>query len=283
MSSKNINLNIAKQKKDDEFYTRLEDIEKALNPHADLFKDQIIYCNCDDYLKSQFVHYFEVNFQRFGLKKLIATHYSEDGVSMKYVKTRSGVAVERLKGNGDFRNEENIELLKNCDLVITNPPFSLFRDYIDQLMTHDKKFMIIGNPNAMTCKDIFPLLRDMKMWTVKNGASSFVRPDGSFKDVCVCWFTNFIQKEKKELILTKTYDSSDYVKYDNADAIEVGRLKDIPTDYDGVMGVPITFLYHWPDDRFKIVGFRTGEDGRDLMINGKRKYSRVLIQKKEGE
>lgn len=278
MSSKNINLNAAKQKKDDEFYTRLEDIEKALNPHADLFKDQIIYCNCDDYLKSQFVHYFETHFDEFGLKKLIATHYSEDGVSMKYVKTRSGVAIERLKGNGDFRNEENIELLKNCDLVITNPPFSLFREYIDQLMTHDKTFMIIGNQNAMTCKDIFPLLKDLKVWP-SGRLKSFNRPDGEIKKFGnISWFTNFIPKEKKELILTKTYDPSDYVKYDNADAIEVGRLKDIPTDYDGVMGVPITFLHYWPDNRFKIIEKRDA-----CFINGKKKYQRVLIQKKEGE
>lgn len=278
MSSKNINLNAAKQKKDDEFYTRLEDIEKALNPHADLFKDQIIYCNCDDYLKSQFVHYFEVNFQRFGLKKLIATHYSEDGVSMKYVKTRSGVAIERLKGNGDFRNEENIELLKNCDLVITNPPFSLFREYIDQLMTHDKTFMIIGNQNAMTCKDIYPLIRDSKMWPINIGSILFNRPNMEASAVYVCWFTNFIPKEKKELILTKTYDPNDYVKYDNADAIEVGRLKDIPADYDGIMGVPITFLHYWPDDRFKII-----KKQNNFLVNGRRKYQRVLIQKKEGE
>lgn len=283
MSSKHINLYTAKQKKDDEFYTRLEDIEKALNPHADLFKDQIIYCNCDDYLTSQFVHYFETHFDKFGLKKLIATHYSEDGVSMKYVKTRSGVAVERLKGNGDFRNEENIELLKNCDLVITNPPFSLFREYIDQLMTYNKKFMIIGSQNAMTYQNIFPLMRDLKICSINTGSILFNRPNMEVSTVRACWFTNFIPKEKKELVLTRTYDPNEYVKYDNADAIEVGRLKDIPADYDGVMGVPITFLYYWPDDRFKIVGFYYGEDRKILRIRGKAVYARVLIQKKEGE
>ena len=305
----NGNLTKAKAAKNDEFYTRLEDIEKELKHYTEHFKGKVVYCNCDDANRSNFFKYFSTNFQKLGLKKLITTGYKENGTGV--VAMQTGDDIDIYDGNSDFRSEECIEFLKEADIVVTNPPFSLFREYVAQLMQYGKKFLIIGNNNAITYKEIYPYIKEGKLWlgrTLFTGKMPYFkvsdkypignerfekREDGLYKQVnSVCWFTNLSNtSNKEELIAIRTYNPTEYPKYDNYDAIEVGRMKNFPMNYDGVCGIPITGLkYLWDDgtihieingasNQFRIVKFRKGDDGKDLSVNGKCPYFRILIQK----
>lgn len=261
----NKNLTNARKNKKDEFYTMLTDIEKELKHYKSQFKDKIVYCNCDDPEESEFWKFFELNFEEYGLKKLISTHYDAEKPTYKLELTgdhngdgkvtSKDIVKTPLKQNGDFRSEESIELLKEADIVVTNPPFSLFREYIAQLMKYKKKFLIIGNMNAVTYKEIFPLIKDNKIWVgyAFNKAMTFRIPndyesnkidsDGHKlgKVAGVTWYTNLkIKKAANPTELIEKYDPNKYPKYDNYDAINVKKVSEIPYDYDGVMGVPIT-------------------------------------------
>jgi hypothetical protein len=301
VESKNSSLAKARDAKQDEFYTQLSDIEKELKHYKKHFKGKVVYCNCDDPRVSGFFHYFSYNFEKLGLKKLITTCYksgerdlfssndSEAAIMLEYtgdkdknnVPDPSEIGIVRLKGDGDFRSEESIELLKQADIVVTNPPFSLFREYINQLLDYDKKFVIVGTQNAITYKDVFPHIKANKIWLgYNNGDMSFKVPpyyesretrfwvdDSGQKWRSLgnaAWFTNLdISKRHEELILYRNYTPIDYPSYDNYDAIEVDKVKDIPCDYDGVMGVPITFLEKHNPDQFEIVGVtQSWSDGR---------------------
>ena len=293
----NANLNKAKKAKNDEFYTRYEDIEVEVMEYKEQFQDKIVYLPCDS-LKSEFWSFFINNFQSFGLKKLIATHYEKDGQSYK-VWTNDGdnIIWEDLIGDGDFRSPECIEILKECDIVCTNPPFSLFREFVDVIMTHGKQCLIIGSQNAFTYKEIFKMIKNNKLWTGYNMVKEFNQPDGSIKKFGnVCWFTNLTtNKRNEEMVLTKNYNLIDYPKYENYEAIEVNRLVNIPKDYDGVMGVPITFIDKYNPEQFEILGhtsssdkspeveaLRTDPNHRNRgLINGKEKYDRILIRRKK--
>lgn len=305
--AKNKNLHQAKKAKNDEFYTRLEDIEKELCHYREHFKDKIVLCNCDDPRESKFFTYFSLNFEFLGLKRLICIGYKENGHGVKYVydgdKNKNGVVdseeieVVELEGNGDFRNRETIEILKECDVVVTNPPFSLFREYVAQLMEYNKKFLIIGNMNAITYKEVFPLIKENKIWLgfkSCSGGMDMVPPNFNpteckkykiIKGVPVVnimgciWFTNLDHTKRHEnIILYKKYNIEEYPKYDNYNAINVNKVSDIPCDYEGVMGVPITFLDKYNPEQFEIVEFRKGNDGKDLVYstNGGGELSHTL-------
>lgn len=310
----------AKVSKSDEFYTQLSDIESELKHYKGHFKDKVVYCNCDDPRLSNFFTYFASNFKKLGLKKVIASCYrkqernlfntkeSESGFFYEY----SGVPYEKVKpsskeiihyrGDGDFRSTESIELLKQSDIVVTNPPFSLFREFVDQLVKYDKKFLIIGNVNAITYKEIFKLIKENKAWLGINlgrGISGFIVPEhyelyGTEARIdskgnriispnnCL-WLTNLdTSKRHEDITLTKRYygNELDYPRYDNYDAINVNKTKDIPLDYAGNMGVPITFLHKHNPEQFEIIKFRKGNDEKDLSINGKCPYFRILIRNK---
>lgn len=315
----NSNLAAAKVSKEDEFYTQLTDIEKELRHYRKHFKGKVVYCNCDDPRVSNFFHYFSHNFEKLGLKKLITTCYknqdidlfsqnddTEEAVYLEYEGDKDGdrlpgrdeIQVKPLKGDGDFRSAEAIELLKQADIVVTNPPFSLFRPYVQQLIEHDKKFLIIGNQNAISYKEIFRLIKENKIWLgYNNGDMAFRVPDyypprktrfwidengQKWRSLGnAAWFTNLdISKRHEDLILYKTYDPERYPTYDNYDAIEVSKVVDIPMDYDGVMGVPLTFLDKYNPAQFEILGLsgtdypRTKEYGKkERVVNGVRKKS----------
>ena len=302
----NANLHKAKNAKNDEFYTQLTDVSKELMHYKHHFKDKIVFCNCDDPTWSAFWKYFHLNFSALGLKKLISTHYdkTEPTYKMEYTggddnDIEVGVKTP-LEGNGDFRNQECLDLLDEADIVVTNPPFSLFREYVACLVEHDKKFIILGNMNAITYKEFFPLLRNNEVWlgcTNFNVGMYFFVPDDFeyrltykfLKEIdgrkvnrvagC-CWFTNLDHKKRHEkLILWKNYTSDEYPKYDNYDAINVNKVSEIPCDYDGVMGVPITFLDKYNPDQFEIVAFRKGEDGKDLVFTREREreFNRTFV------
>lgn len=298
MASKNNNLHQAKKAKNDEFYTMLSDIEKEMVHYKDFFKDKVVYCNCDDARESNFFKYFSMNFEYLGLKKLITTGYKADGkgVVLIYEGDKNGnrkvdedeIKVAELNGNGDFRSEECIKYLKEADVVVTNPPFSLFREYVAQLMEYNKKFIIIGNKNAITYKEIFPLIKDNKLWLGVCVPADFIQPDDAEKKSLAGltrWFTN-IEHEKRNnpLDLVKKYKAENYPKYDNYDAIEVSKVENIPEDYDGVMGVPITFLDKYCPTQFQIVGaynYSKDYDGNtwNAKINGNYVYKRILIKR----
>lgn len=300
--AKNTNLQEAKTNKKDEFYTQLSDIERELKYYKKHFKDKVVYCNCDDPRVSNFFHYFSYNFEKLGLKKLIATCYknqdidlfsqndSEQAVYLEYTGDKNGnnvpdpkeIGIKELKGDGDFRSKECIELLKQADVVVTNPPFSLFREYISQLIEYDKKFIVVGHQNAIKYKEIFPLIRDNKLWLgygFKGGAGHFInehyedyatatdRKEGMIRVSGVHWFTNLeINKRHEDLILYKTYKPEEYPKYENFDAINVDVTKDIPMDYDGFMGVPITFMDKYNPDQFEIIGVGIANLGLQMGI-----------------
>lgn len=301
--------------KKDEFYTQLTDIEKEMRYYTEHFKDKIIFCNCDDPEYSNFWKYFELNFDRLGIKKLIATHYETEIPSYKLEligdvdgdgKTnKHDIIRTRLKQNGDFRSPECIEILKEADIIITNPPFSLFREYIAQLMEYDKKFIIIGNQNALTYKEFFPLVVNNKVWygaSIHSHGRDFRVPDDYPMKAYECridkdghkyinvkgvrWLTNLDYKERHEpLLLYKHYTPEAYPKYDNYDAIEVGKTADIPCDYYGVMGVPITFMDKYSPEQFEILGDSRYHDGQDYaddinVLNGKLLYRRLLIRRR---
>ena len=284
--AKNTNLSNAKKAKNDEFYTRLADIEKELNEYdPTVFKDKTIFCNCDDATSSNFWVFFHMNFNRLGLKKLITTHYNMDGSSsyaMTYdskdpkddIDFDKGTKIQ-LKGNGDFRSDECIDLLKQSDMVVTNPPFSLFREYIAQLDQYNKQFIVIGNKNAITYKEIFPLIKDNKLWLGFSQPKEFDTPNGMTKKVngLTRWFTNVDTKKRHHKLETvyrwrkrKEKYPDLYPKYDNYAAIEVGKVLQIPLDYDGIMGVPITFLDKYNPDQFEILGL-SGKVGYGLCSN----------------
>ena len=298
MRNLNKNLSDARRNKKDEFYTQLVDIEAELKHCKDHFKDKVVLCNCDDWEKSNFVKYFKDNFKNLALNKLIATCWVENGNGKLFEYNGSDIKVELLKGDGDFRSQECVELLKQADIVVTNPPFSLFREYIAQLMEYNKKLLIIGNINAITYKETFPLIKENKIWFgINNGGSKWFRVQDHYdiktdsrKKIVegkkyfsmgnINWFTNLYHKKRSEnLILYKTYNKEDYPKYDNCDAINVNLVKEIPKDYKGLMGVPITFLYKHNPKQFEIVHFRKGDDGKDLSIKGKSVYQRIIIRR----
>lgn len=295
----NTNLHRAARAKNDEFYTRYDDIEAEVMKYRKQFAGKVVYLPCDDPAekKSEFWSFFVNNFERFGLKKLIATHYDEDGKAYKiwidsdsssddYIDDADALQ-EDLIGNGDFRSPECVEILKECDIVCTNPPFSLFREFIDVLITNNKQFLVIGNQNAFTYKEVFKLIKANKIWTGYNMVKKFIQPDGSLKAFGnVCWFTNMsTTKRVEKLVLVKSYNPIDYPKYDNYDAIEVSRVTNIPKDYDGVMGVPITFIDKYNPEQFEILGDSRYHDDSDVandinFINGKGLYRRVLIRRR---
>lgn len=329
--AKNRNLHAAKTNKKDEFYTQLSDIENELRHYTQHFRGKIIYCNCDDPRVSNFFHYFAYNFRVLGLKKLITTCYknqqmdmfsqndSERAIYLEYDGTENETAVpdaedigiNYLEGDGDFRSDECIELLKQADIVVTNPPFSLFREYVAQLIEYDKKFLIIGNMNATTYKEIFPLFQHDKIWygaSIKSGDREFgvpenypltaatnrVAEDGRqyVRVKGVRWFTNLEHKKRhEELILYKRYSPEEYPHYDNYDAINVDKTKEIPMDWAGAMGVPISFLDKHNPEQFEILSandIRLSDTSpfkahglikdKDGTINGKPKYVRIVIR-----
>ena len=298
--SNNSNLNRARKARNDEFYTMLSDIENELSHYKEHFSGKVVYCNCDDPRWSNFVKYFQINFDALGLKKLIATGYRKNcrGLKLIYDSSSKDANVEELEGNGDFRSEECVELLKQADIVVTNPPFSLFREYVAQLVGHGKKFLILGNFNGVTFKEIFPLIKNNKLWLGcgQTSATWFQVPEDTENQfakyvdgkkmvpVKACWYTNLDHKKRHEfLTLTEKYDPAKYPKYDNYDAINVDKTVDIQKDYDGVMGVPISFLDKYNPEQFEIVQFRKGEDGRDLAFTVERErvvpYFRVLVRR----
>ena len=347
----NKNLNAAKVAKKDEFYTQLSDIERELKHYWQHFRDKVVLCNCDDPYESNFFKYFALRFNQLELKKLICTCYNGspvtgnelaihfDGfdddepkkiaykVEITEVKDENGDGavdlsdVQYLLKNdknvlsilktGDFRSQECIELLKEADIVVTNPPFSLFREYIGQLMEYQKKFLIIGHQNAIHYKEVFPLIKDNLVWLgygFKGAAGHFFSP---YEDVAtagdhkenmirvsgVTWFTNLeIPKRHEILDLVCRYSPDEYPKYDNFEGIDVGKTVDIPFDYDGVMGVPDTMLYSFNPEQFEIIGLGNGDLAKQIGItknyrgrtdlaftkDGKHKcpYSRILIRNK---
>ena len=292
----NGSLHKARATQNDEFYTQLADVARELSHYKQHFRDKVVFCNCDDPTWSAFWKYFHLNFEELGLKKLISTHYdrNEPTYKMEYTggsdnDVETGIKTP-LEGNGDFRNAECVALLDASDIVVTNPPFSLFREYLAQLVEHEKQFIIIGNRNALTYKEVFPLIRNNQLW-LGNGflngnayfgipadADTSVYAKGVYDEVtklvkfrnCI-WFTNMdLAKRHEKLILWKTYTPEEYPKYDNYDAINVDKTDWIPSDYDGVMGVPITFLDKYNPEQFEIVAFRKGEDGKDLVFTRER-------------
>ena len=356
----NSQLSPAKKAKNDEFYTRMTDIEHELVHYKDHFKGKVVLCNCDDPFESNFFKYFALNFNRLGLKKLIATCYSgspiaggeyqpslfdddvdedtgrhrraykavvnvfrdatgDGGLDMDDIRNLLDSGENELTelhgdgiyGAGDFRSKECLELLDEADIVVTNPPFSLFREYVATLMEHGKKFVIVGNQNAITYKEAFPLLRDDRLWLGYNKVKEFVVPsadhpergnivtDGKGGLIAkfgnICWYTNLdIKKRHEDLLLYRRYkeDPSRYPKYDNYDAIEVSKVKDIPEDYWGVMGVPITFMDKYNPDQFDIVrcsesegrGFSNGlwdpaSKTAQPIINGHKVYKRLFVRR----
>lgn len=329
------NLCLAKKKKNDEFYTQLTDIEKELKHYKNHFVSKTVFCNCNDSEESNFWKYFSLNFDKLKLKKLIATRFengtpfflrnatspvigcvSKERVNkpkekssyrLEMYRDENGLHTDKkaLKQNGDFRSPECVELLKEADIVITNPPFSLFREYVAQLMEYNKQFLIIGNKNAITYKEIFPLLKNNDIWLGYENVKEFKQPDGTIKKFGnIGWFTNLdISKKHEDIILYRTYNTTDYPKYDNYDAINVNKVSEIPVDYSGIMGVPITFMDKYNPEQFEIIGFfnnfkpETAGDGfiygdkvsvstttskfRGPVVAGKAKYFRVIIKRKE--
>lgn len=328
----NRNLRAAAGAKRDEFYTQLSDIEKELRHYTEHFKAKTVLCNCDDPKVSNFFHYFAHNFEKLKLKKLITTCYkncdadlfskntSKSGIYLQYngdkndnrVPDPDEIGIRNLRGDGDFRSEECLDLLKQADIVVTNPPFSLFREYVAQLMAQKKKFVIIGNQNAITYKEIFKLFKEDKIWlgpSIRSGDREFgvpeyyplnaagtrVDPNGNryIRVKGVRWFTNLDYKERHEdLILYATYRKAEYPKFDHYDAINVNRTKDIPMDYQGLMGVPLTFLDKFSPEQFDIIdglnrysileGPTDKTRGKYLaQVKGQPTYIRVVIKNKK--
>lgn len=336
MAANNNSLGKAKKAKKDEFYTQLPDIEKELRHYEHHFKDKVVLCNCDDPKVSNFFVYFVRNFKHLGLKRLITTCYknneptlfsnndSEQAVYLIYdggddnnpdpVKV-STTAVP-LKGDGDFRSMECIELLKQADIVVTNPPFSLFREYVAQLIKYEKSFLILGNQNNISYKEIFPLVQSNQIWLGYNSGqqefevpldfekdNTYIRDNGKkyAKFGNICWFTNLEHsKRHEEIDLFRTYNEEQYPKYVNYDAINVAKVQDIPYDYDGKMGVPITYMEKYCPEQFEIIGFSLSLANMDIIKrelgkvgggprfyirekNGKLKrlFERLVIKKKQ--
>ena len=304
----NSNLQKANKIKNDEFYTQLADIEKELRHYKEHFKNKVVFCNCDDPRISNFFHYFSYNFEKLGLKKLITTCYknqsrdlfsenqSEKAIWLEYTGDKNGdkvpnpeeIGVYELQGDGDFRSAESLELLKQADIVVTNPPFSIFREYIAQLIEYNKHFLILGNINAISYKEIFKQIKEDKMWLGYNTVRFFNQPNGTiFETARTFWFTNLdIKKRHEEIPLYKSYDENEYPKYDNYDAINVDKTKDIPIDFKGEMGVPITFLDKYSPEQFEIVGQMATTKIDEFnygypYVNGSKIYARIIIKNKK--
>jgi len=317
----NNSLHKARQVQQNEFYTKISDIEDELGHYKKHFKGKVVLCNCDDPRVSEFFNYFALNFKHLGLKKLITTcyknqepdlfsrHESDRAVYLEYngcfsrydnVPTAEDIGIKPLKGDGDFRSVECVELLKQADIVVTNPPFSLFREYVAQLIKYNKKFIILGNQNAYTYKEIFKLIKENKIWVGHNiGDMEFQVPSyyaprktryrqdengqkwRSFGNMC--WFTNLdIKKRHENLICYRKYTPEKYPRYDNYDAINVDKITEIPYDYNGIMGVPITFLDKYNPEQFEILALddhRVEWRGRGPDLNGKALYRRVIIRR----
>lgn len=350
----NETLNRAFIVKKDEFYTQYDDIEKEILNYQNALKGKSILCNCDDPFESAFFRYFVIHFNRLGLARLTSTCYAgspmagseypreretgaykavvtevpdtnlltpDSKLDLESLFTISGNFLEYLAGDGDFRSDECKALLKETDIVSTNPPFSLFREYVSLLERHKKDFIILGNMNAITTKDIFPLFRDNKVWygeSIRSGDRKFFVPDSYPLNAAGCgidknghrfirvkgvrWFTNLENSRRHEpLELTRIYTPAEYPRYENYDAIEVGRTQNIPTDYDGIMGVPITFLDKYSPNQFEIIMLANGnarsnvssktlsevkycrhpdDKGGVGILNGRRAYARILIRRK---
>lgn len=293
-------LDNAKANKKDEFYTQLVDIEKEMIHYTKHFKDKIVYCNCDNPNVSNFWKYFYDHFKELGLRELFATYYG-DGASFCRYNGEETITVP-LEGNGDFRSDECARILDESDIVITNPPFSLFREYINQLRDHQKDFLVISNINAITYKEVFALIQANRAWLgveFGRGISGFIVPEeydlyGTEARIsengeriispnnCM-WLTSLDNEKRHQPIsLVKTYkgNEDEYPSYDNYEGINVNKTQDIPGDYMGAMGVPITFLNKYDPEQFEIIKFRKGNDGKDLCINGKAPYFRILIKRK---
>ena len=290
--STNVNLNKAKAVKNDEFYTQLTDVAKELIHYKQHFKDKIIFCNCDDPTWSAFWKYFHLNFSALGLKKLISTHYDKTQPTYKMEYTGGNdndieVGVKTsLEGNGDFRSQECLDILDEADIVVTNPPFSLFREYVAVLMEHEKKFLIIGSLNAVKYSKCFPFIMNNQMWLGNNNVHNFMQPDGTVKKFGnINWYTNLdFAKRHEKIILWKEYNDKEYPKYETYDAIEVSKVTNIPANYNGIMGVPISFMSKYNPEQFKIIGeFNNGSNNIfDLakpIINGKALYPRIAIRR----
>lgn len=300
--SKGRNLREAQRNKNDEYYTLYKDIEDGIGRfidfNSDVFKDKVIYLPCDDYDWSNFTKYFVDNFDRFGIKKLISTCYippsEEFGIlpsqGKVFIKERGSgdIFTGLLRGDGDYRNGEMLDYRNESDIIITNPPFSLFRDFVDWI--GGKQFIIVGHITAVAYGSIFPLIKDGKMTTF--GYFSKFKSGDDIKEVSSYWYTNMdCYKKTYEKVEFLTMEENlrclkndklrDYLykKYDNYDAIEVSKLELIPSDYKGVMGVPITFLHRYANlGLFNIIGFRYGLDGDDVKIGNKEFFARVFIQ-----
>ncbi len=312
----------AKKNKNDEFYTQMVDIERELKHYKNQFNGKIVYCNCDDPTRSNFYKFFAKNFHKLGLKKLISSCYIENNINIfnfheknfccGFYYEYSGKKEEKMipnqydvkyfKGDGDFRSQESIELLNKADVVVTNPPFSLFREHIEQIIKYKKEFLVIGNINAITYKNIFKLIQNNEAWMGINmgrGISGFIVPEhyelyGTETNIDDegnriistnnnLWLTNLDnEKRHKDIPLTQTYKGNEekYPKYDNYEGINVNRTVDIPSDYEGAIGVPITFLHKFNPAQFEIIKFRKGNDNKDLSVNGKCPYFRILVRNK---
>lgn len=326
MAKKNTNLHSAKKEKNDEFYTRIEDIEKELYHYGSFLENKTIYCNCDDPLDSAFTKYLILRFKSLKLKKLICTFYDITNTKNAFAFIYEGQDVngdgiiteedidiikstkafhyplvdddgfdfqnknecwkKGIYGKGDFRSKNCIEYMLMSDVVITNPPFSLFREYIAQLFKYEKSFLIIGSLNAITYKEVFPLIKENRLWLGMNNITKFLQPNGEIKKFGnIVWYTNLKHKKRKEeLTLYKKYSSEKYPKYDNYDAIEVSNVSEIPMDYNGVMGVPITFLDKYCPTQFEIVGgYNYSKDNNgntwNAKVNGKYIFKRILIKR----
>lgn len=313
------NLTQSRKAKKDEFYTQLSDINNELQHYGHLFRGKTVLCNCDDPRVSNFFKYFSLNFERLGLKRLISTCYKSQDVDLfshntsesacyiiydgdkngNHVPDPEEMDIKTFKGDGDFRSRECVELLKQSDVVVTNPPFSLFREFVAQLVEYKKEFVIVAHQNALTYKEVFPLIRDGKMWLgygFKGGAGFFLskyedtatassHKEGMIRVSGVTWFTNMdIAKRHEPLDLYKHYTPEEYPKYDNYDAINVDKTSDIPCDYDGIMGVPITFFDKFCPEQFEILGMddhRVPWLGHGPSINGVCKYRRLIIRRKQ--
>ncbi|MET0776803.1 MAG: adenine-specific methyltransferase EcoRI family protein [Pseudomonas mandelii] len=322
MANENSGLNTAKRNKKDEFYTQISDIENELRHYRKQLEGKVVYCNCDDPYVSAFFEYFTKNFEFFGLKKLITTCYKsqrmdlfshnddDQAIKLEYeggarnnLPAPDDIGVTILRGDGDFRSQECIDILKEADVVVTNPPFSLFSEYVAQLAEYDKKFVIVGHQNAIIYKDVFPLIKENRMWLgygFKRNMAHFITPhyedtasdadhrEGKVRVSGVVWYTNLDhQKRHEEMILVQRYHGNEveYPTYDNYDAIEVSRSQNIPMDYEGAMGVPITFLTKYNPDQFELLGCNrgVGQDpngiyGRGSYLNGKETFKRLFIR-----
>jgi len=300
---KNSNLHAAKAAKNDEFYTRLDDISNELVHYRPHFKNKVVLCNCNDAAHTGFAKFFSLQFEILGLKELICTSFAMEegghGVVYRYYGDKNGNRIPDIEeweqtpmhGNGGFNTPEGLALIDEADIVVTNPPFSLFREFISIMMEHNKKFLIIGSMNAITYKEVFPLIKDNKIWLGTQYIKEFVSDSGETKKFGnILWYTNLDHKKRhEEIILYKKYNEAEYPKYDNYDAIEVSKVVNIPIDYEGVMGVPVSFMDKYCPEQFEIVGWSRHNDlnmdggywlgGKaDATINGVEVYRRILIR-----